>query len=956
MRVAPWIAATLVLVATISPASTFFFDENRGQAGLDVPVMTDSHVDVSFRLDQMSIEDMDVDGVAYQQISIPGVMLANDAGAPNLPGLGRLIAIPEGATARLEIVSLKTEMYDDIDVAPAPPIPLESDDSPPVYIEDQSIYSVDAYYPAEPIKLSDTANLRGVDAVTLGITPFQYNPVTRRLIVYTDIDVRVSFEGGTGWFGEDRLRNRYWEPILRANLINYESLPQVQFRTPDTRDEEYEYVIIVPDDPTYVAWADTIAQFRRDQGIDAGVVTLTETGATSSSIESWINTAYGGSTPPVAVLLLADYVPEGQTTGITSPIYDGYCVSDNIYGDVDGDHLPEIVMARMTANPTNIERLVRKAIDYERNPPVNPSFYDEPIVACGWQTERWFTICTEIVYGYMANVHGKHPVREYAIYDGTPGGAWSTDPNTYMLVDYFGPDGLGYIPYNSSHLTDWGGNAARLNADINSGAFIVQHRDHGAVYGWGEPDYDTGDLAGLSNDDLTFVFSINCLTGKYNSSSECFAEAFHRMEHGALGLIAASETSYSFVNDVFIFGLYDEMWPDFDPGYPASARFNEGSGELRPAFGSASGKHYLWASNWPSNPSVKEVTYHLFHMHGDAFTRLYSEVPEELTVSHQGVLPIGASVFNITADEGAIIALTIDGEIVGVAEGTGEPVDMAVTPPTAPGVAKLTITKSNCYRHVEEVPVIYPVTYTIVPSSIPINLGTPVTVTVWDSEGLPKPDVVITIDGWGIPSLAGTTDTHGETTITVAPPYGENLTVKGRTIGESYDCLNDVLPVTGASTFLAADVEASVDSIGLYGSLTPHYEGMLEATASQVGFYLFAQGCGVDETAFSGGSSFVGLPVTPTSVGTIKTAIGKKGFNVYLEDVAVGVVYGQLAGSVFDTTSVPIVGAAVKGYPAGADTTGVTPVFRDVSETFGLYAIEGDLEVGYYDVYVSKFG
>jgi hypothetical protein len=916
MRVAPWIAAMLVLVAVSSPASTFFFEENRGQAGFIMPMMTDSYVDVSLKLDEMSIDDVDIDGTVFQQVSTPGVMLPNDKGAPNLPGFGRFIAVPNGAVPRLEILSMKSQVFRGIDVLPAAEIPLDTDDSPAVYVKDEAIYATDANYPENPVRLSGLMSLRGVDAVMLGIMPFQYNPVTRELIAYTDIEVRVVFEGGSGTFGEDRLRNRYWEPVLAANLMNYESLPEPQFRVPDTRDTDYEYVVICPDDPVYTAWADSIAQFRCDQGIDAGVVTLTETGATASSIESWINAAYASPTPPVAILLLGDYVASGGTTGVTSPIYDNYCVSDNIYGDIDADHLPEIAMARMTANPSNVERLVRKAIDYERNPPTNPGFYQNPVVACGWEDDRWFQLCAEIIYGFLANVHGKTPVREYAICSGTPGGAWSTAANTRMITDYFGPGGLGYVPGTSGHLTDWGGNADRLNADMNSGAFLVQHRDHGSWTGWDHPHYYISDMAGLTNTDLPFVFSINCLTGIYDWSGECFTEAFHRHEHGALGLIAASESSYSFVNDTFVFGMYDEMWPEFDPGYPAAARFNESVGELRPAFANASGKHYLAASNWPSNPAQKKVTYNLFHMHGDAFTRLYSEVPQPLTVAHEG----------------------------------------ALSAPTAPGVAKLTITKANYYRYVEEVPVIYPGTHTIVPSTIPVSAATDVTVTIWDSEGAPKPDVVVTISGRGVLPVSDTTDANGEAVITVTAQYGEDLSVVGRTIGESYDCLSDVLPVTGALDFTTVDVEASVASIGLYGALTPYYEGLIEANASHTGFYLMVDGCGVSDQAFSGGGTTASLLATPTSTGVISTAVCKEGFNVYLEDIDVQIVYGQLAGSVFDEVSVPIVGAAVKGYPAGSDTTGATPLFQDVSDAAGGYDMGMDIDIGYYDVYASKFG
>ncbi|UCF85424.1 MAG: hypothetical protein JSV50_07260 [Desulfobacteraceae bacterium] len=934
---------------------TIQFDENRGNSGFVVGAMSASYVDVAYRLERMKIEDLEVDGNVFQQISIPGVILPNEEGAPNLPGLGRYVAVPRGARARLQILATKTEVFTDLDVLPAPAIPMETDDSPPVYVKNPAIYSVDAYYPAHAVELSEPRKMRGVDVVVLGIKPFRYNPVKRELVVYTEVSVRVSFEGGTGRFGQDRLRNRHWEPILRENLINYASLLEtgtdIAYAV-DSTDDEYEYVIIVPDNPTYIAEAERIRQWRTLQGIDTGVVTLTQTGTTAAAIEAWINNAYNTwSTPPVAILLLADYVADGGDTGITSPLYNNYCVSDNIYGDVDGDHLPDIVMARMTATTENIETLVTKAIDYERFPVTDAGFYQYPVVACGWQTERWFTICTEIIYGFWANVLGKTPVREYAIYLGTPDTLWSTNVNTPMLVDYFGPDGLGYIPLTPEHLDDWGGNAQRLNEDINAGAFIVQHRDHGSLSGWGEPAYSISSLSGLSNEYLPFVFSINCLTGKYNYPGVVFAEAFHRMNNGALGLIAASEVSYSFVNDTFVFGIYDGMWPDFDPGYGTP-----GQPSLRPGFAQASGKYYLQASNWPYNSSDKQVTYHLFHMHGDAFTTLYSEVPQELTVTHAEVLPLGAASFSVTADEGSVIALTVEGQIIGVADGTGMPVAVPVTPQAEPGVMKVTITKPNYYRYTADVSIVYPVIYQIDPAEVPINTLTEVSVNVWDNEGALLPDVVVTIAGWGIDPVSVTTDSNGQALLPVTAPYGEDLTVVGRLIGETYNCLSTVLPVTGGQVFASADIEASVAEIGLYGSLTPFFEGTITGIASESGLDLYAVGCGVDAVVNSGTGTSVDLLVTPTSGGTIHAALGKTGFDLYLENIAVEVVYGTLEGIVYNPDGAPVADVVIKGYLEGTSPIGATPVFEAVSGPDGAYSVEQEIEVGYYDVYLERFG
>jgi len=472
----------LIIGSTVFSAEIIEYDDQQGTQGFALTSQSDFGVNIEYTISRLAIEDIEIDGQILKNIYISGVFLPNNAGAPNLPGEGRMIAIPQGATAQLNILSYQTELIENIDIAPAPPIPKETDNSPPVYKKDPAIYSLNKYYPDEPILLSEPSKIRGVDYVILGITPFQYNPVSRQLLVYKEIELEVNFIGGNGHFGEDRLRSRYWEPVLRQNLVNYESLSEIDFNSRllnPSETDDFEYLIIVPDDPDFIAWGDSIRNWRTLQGIRAGVTTITQVGGNNAiTIENYINTAYNTWTiPPAAVLLLSDYQNSGLSYGITSPMWDYYCVSDNIYADVDNNDLPDIAFSRITAqDPADLTNMIGKFLSYERNPPVSSNFYNQPITAGGWQTERWFILCTEICWGFMHNILGKNPVREYAIYSGTPGSVWSTNTNTYMLLDYFGPNGLGYIPATPSHLTDWGANATRINNDINSGAFLLLHR------------------------------------------------------------------------------------------------------------------------------------------------------------------------------------------------------------------------------------------------------------------------------------------------------------------------------------------------------------------------------------------------------------------------------------------------------------------------------------------------
>ncbi|MCX6166350.1 MAG: C25 family cysteine peptidase [Ignavibacteriae bacterium] len=696
------------------------YSNNWGVNGFSLSRQNSSSVEVNFSVNKLYLEDVNIDGTNFKTAKIEGIFLPNDAGMPDLAGTGRYLAIPQGATVTYKIISYRTEVIKNVDIAPAPILPLDNDPSPLKYPRNTSVYSKNSYYPESPVKISEPGKIRGVDVVMLGITPFQYNPVTKELIVYTDLKVEVSFIGGNGHFGDDAFRSRWWEPILSDNLLNYSSLPIIDFdnRYSDIMTENgYEYVIIVPNNPEFSQWADTIKNFRNAQGIKTGVYKLSDIGGnTVAAIKTWVTTAYNTWTiKPAAICLLADYGTDasGASTIIsilqTHPASYPSFASDNYYADVNGDEMPEIVFSRIIANnSTELQTLISKNINYERNPPTDAGYYNHPITALGWQTERWFQLCSELVGGYFKKIQGKNPVRINKVYSGSPGTVWSTATNTATVVNYFGTVGsLKYIPMTPDTLGGFdGGTPAQVVTAINNGAFMLQHRDHGMYTGWGEPGFTTSYIPQLTNTTFpTFVFSINCETGAYHNPSGCpangsFVEVFCRYKYnstnaGALGMVAPSETSYSFVNDAYTWGMYDNMWPNFMPAYgttPASR------GPL-PAFGMAAGKFFLQQSSWPYNTGDKLVTYRLFHMFGDAFLNLYTEVPQNLTVTHNSTINANATSFNVVANNGSFIALSMNGNIVGSAIATGTRQSIPITRTlTTVQIMKVVVTKQNYYR------------------------------------------------------------------------------------------------------------------------------------------------------------------------------------------------------------------------------------------------------------------
>ena len=692
---------------------------NAQEANFSIIGKSGSTLTLSYRTGHYSIEKTDYRGEEGQIVVMDGSFLSNEAGAPQLPSSNTFIAIPNGAKATLKVINAERKTINDVYLLPAAEPQFDDQSAEVIRTKDMSIYGQNAFYPTQPFLISDIFNVRGIDIAQISVMPFQYNPVTRDLIVYQDIKLEIEIEGGDGTYGDLRYRTPEWDHILSDMLLNREVLPEVDYGSRlrdhyETRETGCEYMIITPDNDDFTQLADSIRMFRIAQGIPTEVFTVSQCGGNDyRTIKSFIKNAYNTwDMPPAAVLILGDHNSDG-TQGIVSysmnnhpggGSYNPY-ISDNAYSDMNNDHLPDIIVGRIAGrNFDELYHMIKKDLDYERTPPTSPNFYDQPITAMGFQLERWFQLCSEIVNGFWEYGLEKHPVRLNAIYEGTPGSRWSTNDNTPAVLSYFGPTGCGYIPQTMSHLTEWNATGSMVNDAINSGAFIIQHRDHGAEELWGEPGYSIGTIKRLVNKDLTFVMSNNCLTGRFNygGNDGCFAEAFHRHQHGALGIIAATQVSYSFVNDVYVWGVYDNMWPDFMPTYGTQ----HPTDFLLPAFGNAAGKFFLKQSSWPTYMDGKEITYYLFHHFGDVYMNLYSEVPERLDVEMLPVVAAKSDTYTLKADKNSVICLSVGDQIIGFDYGTGEPQQITITPQEDGTMIKLTIRKQNYYRYEHNIAVI----------------------------------------------------------------------------------------------------------------------------------------------------------------------------------------------------------------------------------------------------------
>lgn len=130
MRKFTMLLVMFVLTAFTLQAQDFTYPDTWGKPGFNLVSAQPNRVQVVFSLPEFSMQDLTVKGNVMKNITVPGTFLFNDEGMPNLPGKGEYIAIPQGATPKLKIISLRTDLIHNVEIAPAPRIPLDNDRNP----------------------------------------------------------------------------------------------------------------------------------------------------------------------------------------------------------------------------------------------------------------------------------------------------------------------------------------------------------------------------------------------------------------------------------------------------------------------------------------------------------------------------------------------------------------------------------------------------------------------------------------------------------------------------------------------------------------------------------------------------------------------------------------------------------------------------------------------------------
>ena len=628
-----------------------------------------------------SIESIEVNTSrgTFSEIAIEGTYASGELGTPELPVSHQLLAVPFGATPRVNVLSYSTTDYRLADYGIGTILPhqpsVRKDQEPEdvEFVYNAAAYSTRSLATAPEATIEVQGTLRGVRVGSLVINPVSYNPASNTLRVFNNIEVEVSFDGADIAETERMLLSTYtpYYNDVYSQLFNYRQIMDVYDDHPDLLAYPVHMIVIAPD--SYISTLQPWINWKIQKGFYTDVYTTSQTGTTYSAIRSYVQNLYNtgvnqGATPTFLVLVGDTGQIPGTTGSSTSKVTDLY------YGSVDGDYFPDMFYSRMSAeNTTQLTNIINKIMQYEQYTMPDPTYLNKVLLIAG-EDSSW-------------NPRVGQPTINYA--------------TTYY--------------YNAAH--GFTNVYAYLNSysgcynNLSTGVGFANYTAHGSETGWSGPSFSNSNVNSLTNANKYFLAMGNCcLTGNFGYSSACFGETMIRAENkGAYSYIGSCPVTYWYEDYYFgvgattvmsqtptqqntATGVYDGIWMDNTYHTVSSIVF---LGNLAVC--------YAHAGNYQTSSSP---TYYwqAYHVLGDGSIMPYRVNPSPNNVSHAAEFPAGATSFTVSAQEGSYVAISQNNVLKGVAlvpaAGT---VDVPVESGITSGQVRIVVTKPQRQPYIQDI-------------------------------------------------------------------------------------------------------------------------------------------------------------------------------------------------------------------------------------------------------------
>ena len=321
---------------------------------------------VEFRLDGFKLIDILTERGDSFIAKVEGGASIMELGAPDLHQLASSVIIPDDKHMEVRIVSSQYTEYKNILIAPSKGNLSRKVNPSKVPYEWNDIYERDEFFPGKLAELQNPYILKDNRGQTIMAYPFQYNPVSKMLRVYTSLVVQI-FENGNGVINVKQ-RQLQRSQSIRSNH-EFNEIYQNHFLNTQN-DSRFEYLLdngdmLIISSSDFMDEMEPFIEWKNTKGIHTEIVNVSSIGVNSGSISSYVEDYY--YTNGLTYLLLV-----GDIAQIPSPSVNG-SASDATYGFIEGnDSYSEVIVGRFSGqNPSQIQTQVQRSIEYERDPQTN---------------------------------------------------------------------------------------------------------------------------------------------------------------------------------------------------------------------------------------------------------------------------------------------------------------------------------------------------------------------------------------------------------------------------------------------------------------------------------------------------------------------------------------------------------------------------------------------------------
>lgn len=597
--------------------------------------------DISFKLGAMSKYVVPTSrGEATLFTSDKGVSVM-EKGAPDVLKFVSSIIVPDRAAMGVTVTSSKFKEYQNVLIAPSKGNLYRNVDPATVPYDFGNVYGKNAFYPGQLADLGSPYIVRDYRGQAVNFYPFQYNPVTKVLRVYSDIQVKVSTAHPTG--GDNQLvRTKSFntvdsdfEQIYARQFLNYSSSKYTPI-------EEQGRMLIISH-ANYLADMQPFVNWKKLMGITTEIVNVSTIGTTAAAIKSYVQTYY--TQKGLTFLLLVGDAAQVPTNSVTS----GH--SDNAYGYLIGnDSYPELFVGRFSAeNTTHVQTMVARTLSYEQNPVTSTAWHDKGI---GIASNEGAGIGHN---GGESDIQHMDIVRNRLL-------------------------GYNYSGVSQLYHTTSAPSTTQVATAINNGASVINYIGHGSETSWSTSGFSNTNINNLSNTGLwPFIWSVACVNGAFVNTT-CFAEAWLRAGTPTQPKGAVA-TMMSTINQSWAPPMtgQDEMNDILCETYPTNKKRT---------FGGLSMNGCMKMNDVHGSGGTEMTdTWTCF---GDPSLMVRTDMPLAMTVTHAPSIMMQETQMSVNCNvNGAFVALTINNEIIGT--GTVSNGTVNITPFTLTATDSITV-------------------------------------------------------------------------------------------------------------------------------------------------------------------------------------------------------------------------------------------------------------------------